>query len=519
MNITKPIPQLTSGRLLARNTIWNLVGQLLPMVVATVTIPVLIRGLGGARFGVLSIAWVVIGYFSLFDLGIGRALTKLVAEKVGFQEEHTIPLLSWMSLLLLLLLGVLGGVVTCMISPWLVRAALKIPNELQTETLLSFYLLALSIPMVTLTSGFRGILEALQRFRVLNLIRIPMSVYSFTGPLLVLPFSHSLVPVIAVLVGGRFVGLLAHVFACFHAMPALRHRFALQRSHAYPLFKLGGWITASNLVGPAIQYVDRFLIGAALSLNAVTYYTAPFDMVSRLQVVPGAISGVLFPAFAEAHSRDQSRSALLLARGLKYIFLILFPVTLVIVTLAPEILRVWLGSAFAAQSAGVLRWLAVGIFLNSLTAIPFGQLQAIGRADIDAKVLLLESPIYLLAIWLLITRLGIQGAAIAWMGRSAVEFLIFLYFSCRFLPRGNSVLKPYSVRLAAATSALYLASLPAGLVFKGAFLASALIVFIITGWRVILKPEEKQFLMGAWRGKGSAPSPIAMPARIKNDAV
>lgn len=81
--MSEPIPStnLTSGRLLARNTLWNLAAQILPMAVALFAIPILIRGIGVPRFGVLSLAWIVIGYFSLFDFGMGRALTKLVAEK------------------------------------------------------------------------------------------------------------------------------------------------------------------------------------------------------------------------------------------------------------------------------------------------------------------------------------------------------------------------------------------------------------------------------------------------------
>ena len=85
-DMVSAITHLTSGRLLARNTLWNLAGQILPMVVGIITIPVIIRVMGVDRFGVLSLAWVVVGYFSLFDLGIGRALTKLVAEKLGTHE-------------------------------------------------------------------------------------------------------------------------------------------------------------------------------------------------------------------------------------------------------------------------------------------------------------------------------------------------------------------------------------------------------------------------------------------------
>src|SRR2546422_5527603 len=40
---------LTGGRLLARNTVWNLVGNGAPMAVAVFCIPILIRGLGTDR--------------------------------------------------------------------------------------------------------------------------------------------------------------------------------------------------------------------------------------------------------------------------------------------------------------------------------------------------------------------------------------------------------------------------------------------------------------------------------------
>jgi O-antigen/teichoic acid export membrane protein len=484
----------TSGRLLARNTVWNLLGQLLPMAVGVATIPLLIRGIGVARFGVLSLAWIVIGYFSLFDLGVGRALTKLVADRIGTHQEDAIPPLVWTSLVLMFLLGLLGGLIIEILSPWLVHQALKVPEALQTETLYGFYLLGISIPMVTASSGLRGVLEALQRFQILNLIRIPMSIFTFVGPLLVLPFSHSLVYVVGVLVGGRLMGCAAHLFACLHAMPELRYNFILKRTFVAPLLTIGGWMTVSNIVGPAILYLDRFLIGALLSVSAVAFYTAPFDFVSRLLVIPLSVAGVLFPAFAISQRQDPNRTGLLLRRGLKYVFLFLFPIILVIVTLAPEILRLWLGPAFAENGSAVLRWLAAGILLNSLTTIPFTLLQGIGRADITGKLLLVDLPIYLVVAWMLVSRLGIKGAAIAWTGRSVLEVLVFLALSQHLLPKRALSLKRMGISIALAVSALSLATLPAGLAFKFASLACALFAFVLISWFLLLKPEERRFL-------------------------
>ncbi len=46
-------------------------------------------------------------------------------------------------------------------------------------------------------------------------------------------------------------------------------------------------------------YLDRFVIGAAIALPAVAYYSAPYEIVTRLWLIPAALAGVLFPAFAE----------------------------------------------------------------------------------------------------------------------------------------------------------------------------------------------------------------------------
>ena len=493
MSTAAPRANLISGGLLARNTIWNLLGTLLPMAVAVVSIPPLVRALGLDRFGLLSLAWIVIGYFSLFDVGIGRALTKLVAEKLGTNEEQSVPPLAWTSLLLLFALGVLGGLATFAVSSRLVHGMLKIPATLQPEALRSFYLLAISIPTVTVTSGLRGILEAQQRFRLLNLIRIPMSIFSFAGLLLALPFSHSLVPVIAILVVGRVIGLLAHLFACFHTMPLLRHSFGLQRSVIWPLIKLGGWMNLTNLLSPIMVYLDRFLIGALISVSAVGYYTAPFEIVTRFAVIPGAVTGVLFPAFATSLALDPERTKVLLSRGVKYIFLAVFPIVLLTAAFAPEMLHLWLGDAFAQNGSSVLRWLAAGIFANCLAQLPYVLLQSAGRPDIPAKLQLVELPVYVLGLVLLVRAFGVRGAAIAWALRLIVEAFLLFLFAHKLLPHSSGFLPRLSTAAAGGYMAIYAVTFPQSVVMRTGLLILNMFVFGLVSWRLGLNASERVF--------------------------
>ena len=151
----------------------------------------------------------------------------------------------------------------------------------------------------------------------------------------------------------------------------------------------------------------------------------------------------MFPAFATALVQDQARAARLFERAVNYIFLSLFPVVLIIVTLAHEGLSLWLGREFADNSTLVMQLLAVGVFINSCAHVPFGMVQSAGRPDLTAKLHLIELPFYLLILWWLLGTLGIVGAAIAWVVRVAVDTLFLFAMAQRLL---QSV-SPLSLRL------------------------------------------------------------------------
>lgn len=486
---------LTSGTLLAKNAIWNLLGAGSPVFVALFCLPILKTRLGVDRLGIISLAWVVVGYFGLFDFGLSRALTKLVAERLGQHREDEIPGLVWTSLFLMAGLGVAGAVLAFILTPWLVYHPLKVPAELRSETIRAFYWIAVSIPVVILTAGLRGVLEALQRFRLATSIRIPMGIFTYLGPVLVLPFSHSLVPVMMVLVAGRTIAGFAHLWACYYALPSLRGTFAVHASSIGPLFRFGTWMTVSNVVGPLMVSFDRFFIGALISVSAVAYYSIPSDVLLRVTILPAAICGVLFPAFSTTHEADRARLVVLLESSVKYIFFILFPIILLLIAFAPEALRLWLGADFAQHSSSVAQILAIAIFINGLALSPFAHVQGAGRPDITAKLHLLELPIYALMLVVFAKSMGIRGVAIAWLLRVVIDAALLIFFSWRLLRENTFFLTRLPVMLAGALvvfgSAAYLNS-----VFnKIIFVTTVLCVTMTVLWRWMLSAREKTVLM------------------------
>jgi O-antigen/teichoic acid export membrane protein len=481
----------TNGTSLARNVVWNLLGNGAPMTVAIFFIPILVRGLGKERFGVLTLAWALIGYASLFDLGLGRALTQLVARKLGERREQEIPSLAWTSLVLMLVLGLAGTLVVFLISPWLVGRGLNVSAALQRETLQSFWLLGFSIPFVITTAGLRGLLEAHQRFAIVNALRIPMGVLTFGGPLLVLPFSRSLVPVVTTLVAGRIAAWAAHLLLCLRVLPEFGRSIVWERSAVGPLLRFGGWMTVSNVVGPLMVTLDRFVIGALVSMTAVAYYATPYEVVTKFLVLPTALAGVMFPVFSTSFAQDRERTALLFGRTVKSLFLTLFPIMLCTVALAKDGLTLWLGVDFAQHSYRVLQMLAVGVFINSMAYAPTTLLQGGGRPDLTATLHLIELPLYLISLWWLIGTRGIEGAAFAWSARVTVDALFVFGLAKRFLPSNGQIRLQTVLLPAMALLVIGIATQLQDSIVKALFLFGAIVCFAIVAWFRILTPEER----------------------------
>ena len=83
---------------------------------------------------------------------------------------------------------------------------------------------------------------------------------------------------------------------------------------------MSGWMTVSKIiVAPMIIYLDRFLIGAIISAVAITYYITPYEVVTKLLLIPGALTGVLFPAFAATYLNDPATTKKLFNKGVKFI--------------------------------------------------------------------------------------------------------------------------------------------------------------------------------------------------------
>jgi O-antigen/teichoic acid export membrane protein len=266
------------------------------------------------------------------------------------------------------------------------------------------------------------------------------------------------------------------------------------------LFAYGGWVTLTSIVSPILAYLDRFLIGSLLTIAAVTYYTAPYEAVTRLWIISASLSLTLFPAFSTLEGRkDGQRLGMLFARSVKYILLTTGPVVVVIWLFAGEVLQIWLGADFALESTVALQILAAGVLISSLAQTPFALLQGLGRPDIPAKFHLIELPVYICVAWFLVSKFGITGAAEAWTLRVALDALLLfgatfkVYgFSLRLLATNGTVLAGTSLVILAGVGYVLKTVFGALTIYSQSLLLIGLIVlFAWFTWNHVLDGSDR----------------------------
>lgn len=485
---------LTDSSLLVKNMLFNFFGQAFPALVALFSIPILINALGADAFGVLALAWMITGYFGMLDLGVSRSLCLMISEKLGRNDIEDMAHVVWTALLLTTLMGLFGFLILSFFASTIVNDFFKIPLDLINESEKSIHILAFSVPIIITSSALSGILQAYQRFDLVNIVRGPIGSFTFLGPVLVLPFSEKLSHIVGALVMVKLIESIINFAFCINVVPKLLNNIRVQFLYLGKMLRFGGWMTVSNIIGPLILYLDRFLIGTIISVTAVAYYTAPFEIVNRMMVIPGAIVGVLFPAIASMISSNSDKAKSLFFNGVKYTFIVMFPLALIFVTFAQEGLAIWLGDEFSIKGAIVLKWLIIGSIMSSLSYFPFALIHAAGRPDLTAKVHFIEIIIYLGLASILINKLGIEGAAIAWVIRASLDSVVLFYLAGNILnityPKSQIFLISFLALTLLIISILFFHDL----YFKLAFIAISLIIFFIFSWKGILDSDERSFV-------------------------
>jgi O-antigen/teichoic acid export membrane protein len=169
--------------------------------------------------------------------------------------------------------------------------------------------------------------------------------------------------------------------------------------------------------------------------RAVTQYTVPVGLVSRLGVIPMSLARTLFPRFSGQPAAEAREVG---GRAVAALVIVLTPLTALGAVVLEPFLRLWVGDSLAQTAAPIGEIALLGAWVNGLAFVPQTLLEGQGRPDLPAKLHLVELPPYVLGLWVGLSAGGLEGAAWVWTARAAVN-AVLLFAAARLYPRWSEL--------------------------------------------------------------------------------
>ena len=410
--------------LIVKNTVFSFAGKALPLVIGIIAIPFLIDFLGVTRFGILTLAWVFIGYSSIFDLGLSRAGIKFIADCISEGQSARIPYIFWSLLLVVTSIGIVAGLILVLSSSHIVPLITETNSGLEVETLWVVYVISALLPVMLIISALNAYLTAYQRFDWISSIQVLNGVLNYSGPVLILLFYDGLIPVMIVLLAIKIVVLILYLSGIKKTTVQPLGRPVFSISYISKLAGYGGWVSVSNVLSPLIDYVDRFLIAFFLGASVVAFFTTPFDVLIKLGIIPMSIVAVLFPAISGLSKSNREKAVRFTRAGISLTLMALFPIAAILMLFTEWLLQVWIGVEFAEKSAVIAQILLVGIYYKAFSNYSVTYLHGVGLPKNTAIVHLIESILYISILTFAIKYYGLVGAAVTHAARLIIDFYL-----------------------------------------------------------------------------------------------
>ena len=431
--LSEESPGEATSQKVARNSALYFLSLGLPALTALLLVPVTVRALGPARFGLLALAWAVAEGSGMFDFGLGRATVRFVADATGkgTQRIRDIVLASVVSQTAA---GLFAGLLLFTLASVFVTRVFDIAPDAETEARAMFRVLALHLPVLLAAAALRASLEGAQRFDISAALRIPGAMAAVVVPAALAFLGYSLDAIMWWLLAVRVILLAASGFAVSRALGIGAWRLPDDWTVLIEMLRYSGWVAVSTALGPLLGSFDRFVAGSIVGVAALGYYTGAAESANRFLLIPVTAFSALLPALAATDATGARERSLAVTRAARrQLAAVLFPVCVVLFAFAPQILGFWLGADYGRFAGTSLRVLVAGVFFSGLAHLPLALFYGSNRPDLPAKIHIVQAILYVPATFALVRAFGITGAALAWTGRNAVDLVLYEIVSRRSL--------------------------------------------------------------------------------------
>ena len=329
---------------IVRNTIANSLLKASKYIINFLLFPFIISYVGAEDYGLYLLVGAFVGYFGLLEFGVGTSLVKYVAQYTTKEDEKTVNEMVNSSFLFYLGVGIAICLSVIFIGYYFVDFFGVEGGQLDKARFI-----AILVAIGALTSwpmrSFGSALKGLQRYDINMIIQFIVALVNAGATILILLNGGGIIDLIfwGIIIGAG--GQLATVIAVQRYLPYLDLKREYMTIKAMKkIFTFSSVIFVTQIIGLVVLGTDRIVIGAFVSVAAITHYAVArklHDMVHTASALP---SSALLPAATELETKEDKKAIeRLIFKGGKYKCALIIGTATIIFILAEPIINLWMG--------------------------------------------------------------------------------------------------------------------------------------------------------------------------------
>lgn len=411
-----------------RNLVLSGASWFVASLVAFVTVPVVVRGLGDNAYGVIALATAFTGYLSVLDMGLGQGIVRYLSMFVSLRHGRAMRQLMVYVLAWFVGAGALGAAVMWVAAPWLAETLLKVPTALVPDAVTAFRLAGVAFGLGMTVSVMALVPEAFLRYDIVAVLNVTVGSAILAGPAILVMLGYGLVAVMwfsvaAALVSGLCWGVVA--FRLVRDVP----------NEGAPLTEYwGGFLRFSfkngvNRVWSAVQIpTSQLVVGIAGGIAAAAYFQIPMLISGKVTALLYRLNTVLLPTGSQLFAEGEHGLLIdLYERSSRLFYVLNASVVGALVVFSSPLLNYWIGPRYAQEGAVAFALLTLAVGLNAVSMTASQINMALGRPGVNLAFSLANSAINLGTVYFLTVWMGIAGTALSGLLAAGVVPFFLIY--------------------------------------------------------------------------------------------
>jgi O-antigen/teichoic acid export membrane protein len=429
---------------LRRNMCSGVVATVINTVVMLASYPIYLHYLGYEKLGIWMVLSTVLIFVQMCNLGMGPAVTKLVAEEYGRCNTQGIQNYVTTALWTLAATGSIAIVFLILLAKPIIGLFRLGPENAALAMRLLPYMGILTV-YAFLVQVLTATLSGLGRMDQVNYRDSACRAVSLGAAAVFLILGYGIV---SLLIGAAINYLLIHITSIFLirkivSLRILKLNWDVKRFRK--LISFGGAVLGSSLISMLFSPFNKLMLSRYAGVATIPIYEIAFTGSMQIRGLIEAAFRALVPEISRisadmnAHARD--RISQIYRRSMKLIFLFGTPIYTTLAILAPVLLKLWLGERFVETLPGVFRIMLIGSFLSLLGVPAYYALMGTGYVRYSMGGHIAQAIFNLFMVLSILVTLTVSANAIAWASSAAELPRFFVPADVRGFPTSTHLFR------------------------------------------------------------------------------